>query len=41
MKIIHINVNGISAKKYKMLQLLQELKPEIVGISESHLKGNE
>ena len=41
MKIIHINVNGIPAKKYKMIQLLQELKPEVVGIIETHLKGNE
>ena len=41
MKVIHINVNGIMAKKYKMIQFVQELKPEIVGIIETHLKNQE
>ena len=41
MKIIHINVNGIMAKKYKLIQLLQEVKPDIIAIIETHLKGNE
>ena len=41
MKIIHINVNGIAAKKFKMIQFIQELKPDIVAIVEKHLKGNE
>ena len=41
MKVIHINVNGIMAKKYKMIQFVQELNPEIVGIIETHLKNQE
>ena len=41
MKIIHINVNGIAAKKFKMIQFIQELNPDIVEIVETCLKGNE
>ena len=29
-----------NTKKYKMIQLLQELKPAIVGITETHLKND-
>ena len=38
MKIIHVNVNGITAKKYKIIQFLDEEKPDILAISETHLK---
>ena len=38
MKIVHINVNGILAKRYKMMQFVLEHQPDIVAISETHLK---
>ena len=38
MKIIHVNVNGILAKKYKVIQFLQEEQPDIFAVSETHLK---
>ena len=41
MKIIHVNVNGIVAKKYKIIQFLDMERPDILAISETHLKGKE
>ena len=41
MKIIHVNVNGIAAKKYKIIQLLDLEKPDILSISETHLKDKQ
>ena len=38
MKIINVIVNGILAKKYKVIQFLQEEKPDILAVSETHLK---
>ena len=38
MKIVHINVNGIMAKKYKIIQFVQTEKPDILAIIETHLK---
>ena len=37
---MHLNVNGIVAKKYKLCKMLQELNPEVIGISETHLKND-
>ena len=38
MKIIHVNVNGVMAKKYKITQFLDMENPDILAISETHLK---
>ena len=38
--MIHVNVNGITAKKHKLIRLLQELNPVIIGITETHLKND-
>ena len=37
---MHLNINGIVAKKYKLIKMLQELAPEVIGISETHLKND-
>ena len=37
---MHLNINGIVAKKYKLCKMLQELSPEVIGISETHLKND-
>ena len=39
MKIIHVNVNGIIAKKYKIIQFLDEERPDILAVTETHMKG--
>ena len=41
MKIIHVNVNGIAKKKYKIIQLLDLEKPDILAVSETHLKDKQ
>ena len=41
MKIIHVNVNGITAKKYKVIDFLNIEKPDILALSETHLKGKD
>ena len=41
MKIIHVNVNGITAKKYKMIDFLNIEKPDILAVTETHLKGKD
>ena len=37
---MHLNVNGIIAKKYKIIKMLQELSPSVIGLSETHLKND-
>ena len=37
---MHLNINGIVAKKYKLIKMLQELDPAVIGISETHLKND-
>ena len=41
MKIIHVNVNGVVAKKYKVITVPRHERPDILAISETHLKGKE
>ena len=41
MKIIHVNVNGIVAKKYKVIEFLNNEKPDILALTETHLKGKD
>ena len=41
MKIIHVNVNGITAKKYKVMQFLDLEKPDILAITETHLRDKQ
>ena len=41
MKIIHLNVNGLVAKKYKVIEFLNIDKPDVSALSETHLKGKE
>ena len=41
MKIIHVNVNGIVAKRYKIIEFLEMERPDILAISETHLNGKE
>ena len=38
MKIIHLNVNGLVAKKYKIIEFLNIEKPDVLALSETHLK---
>ena len=40
LKIIHLNVNGVIAKKYKLTKMIQELNPAVIGLSETHLKND-
>ena len=37
---MHLNVNGVIAKKYKLAKMLQELNPSVIGLSETHLKND-
>ena len=37
---MHLNINGIIAKKYKLNKMLQELNPAVIGISETHLRND-
>ena len=37
---VHLNINGVIAKKYKLLKLIQELNPAVIGLSETHLKND-
>ena len=37
---MHLNINGIVAKKYKLIKMLQEIDPAVIGISETHLKND-
>ena len=37
---MHLNVNGVIAKKYKLSKMLQELNPSVIGLSETHLKND-
>ena len=39
MKIIHVNVNGATAKKYKIIQFIDLEKPDVMALSETHLKN--
>ena len=39
MKIIHLNVNGLVAKKYKIIEFLNIEIPDVLALSETHLKG--
>ena len=41
LKVIHVNINGIVAKKYKVIEFLNNEKPDILALSETHLKGND
>ena len=41
MKIMHVNVNGIFAKKYKIIEFLNKEKPDVLAITETHLKGKD
>ena len=41
MKIIHVNVNGIMAKKYKVIKLQDLEKPDILAISETQQKDKQ
>ena len=41
MKIIHLNVNGLVAKKYKVIEFLNIEKPDVLALSETHLKGKD
>ena len=40
LKVMHLNINGIIAKKYKLIKMLQELDPAVIGITETHLKND-
>ena len=37
---MHLNINGVVAKKYKLTKMIQELSPAVVGLSETHLKND-
>ena len=37
---MHLNVNGVVAKKYKLTKMIQELNPAVIGLSETHLKND-
>ena len=41
LKIIHVNVNGVVAKKYKVIEFLNNEKPDILALTETHLKGKD
>ena len=40
-KCIHVNINGLNAKKYKVIQFLQEEQPDVLALTETHLKEKE
>ena len=37
---MHLNINEVIAKKYKLTKMLQELCPSVMGLSETHLKNS-
>ena len=37
---MHLNINGVIAKKYKLSKMLQDLSPSVIGLSETHLKND-
>ena len=39
--MIHVNINGITAKKYKVIEFLRNENPDIMALTETHLKGQE
>ena len=42
MKLVHLNINGTDfVKRGKLRALLQTENPDIVGLSETHLKGDD
>ena len=36
-----MNINGITAKKYKVIEFLNNEKPDILALTETHLKGKD
>ena len=38
---MHVNVNGIVAKRYKIIDFLRNEKPDILALTETHLKGKD
>ena len=41
LKVIHVNINGVAAKRYKVQEFLRTENPDILALTKTHLKGQD